>query len=119
MASKLKATTKRSSVHQARAASAKVKEKGSRSSSLALLIGTRKGAFLLNADARRSKWTVSKPLFLGHIVYHMIADPRNSNVVVMASKTRTPWADCVSIIRWWQDVEGINTAASLPEGCQK
>jgi hypothetical protein len=51
-----------------------------------LLVGTRKGAFLLSSRDR-SKWDLSPPIFLGHIIYHMVADPRNSSVVLMAAKT--------------------------------
>jgi photosystem II stability/assembly factor-like uncharacterized protein len=52
-----------------------------------LLIGTRKGAFVLEGDSKRKKWTVSEPIFLGHIVYHMVADPRDPTVILMAAKT--------------------------------
>lgn len=54
---------------------------------LTLLVGTRKGAFLVSDDQKRQKWTVSDPIFLGHIIYHMVADPRNKNVIMMAAKT--------------------------------
>lgn len=51
-----------------------------------LLVGTRKGAFLLNSNDR-SKWEQSDAIFLGHIIYHMVADPRNPSVMLMAAKT--------------------------------
>jgi photosystem II stability/assembly factor-like uncharacterized protein len=51
-----------------------------------LLVGTRKGAFLLNSRDR-SDWDLSEPIFLGHIIYHMVADPRDPSVVLMAAKT--------------------------------
>jgi|GEM_PF-36770 len=54
---------------------------------LTLMIATRKGAFYLRSDATRDSWKISKPEFLGHIVYHMVSDPRGSKVVVMGSKT--------------------------------
>ena len=53
----------------------------------ALLIGTRKGAFVLRGDAKRKQWTLSKPIFLGHVVNHLVQDPRDPKRLVMACKT--------------------------------
>jgi hypothetical protein len=52
-----------------------------------LLVGTRKGAFVLVADAERSTWATSAPIFLGHIVQHLVLDPRDRTTMVMACKT--------------------------------
>ncbi len=52
-----------------------------------LLIGTRKGAFTLKSDAGRRAWTLSAPIFLGHIIHHVIADPRDRRTVLMAAST--------------------------------
>ncbi|HSG89958.1 MAG TPA: hypothetical protein VLA56_12155 [Pseudomonadales bacterium] len=41
-----------------------------------LLIGTRKGAFLLHGTARRDAWTLDGPHFLGHQVHHLVAETR-------------------------------------------
>lgn len=43
-----------------------------------LLVGTRKGAFVLTSDARRQRWAVSGPHFAGWEIYHLkgsSADP--------------------------------------------
>ena len=40
-----------------------------------VLAGTRKGAFLLTSDGKRSKWDVSGPLFAGWEIYHMKGSP--------------------------------------------
>ncbi len=56
-------------------------------SKISLLIGTRKGAFVLSSDDKRSTWTLSDPLFLGHIVYHIAANPKHRKKLVMAAKT--------------------------------
>ena len=40
-----------------------------------VLVGTRKGAFILTADARRSQWSVSGPHFAGWEVYHAKGSP--------------------------------------------
>jgi len=52
-----------------------------------LLIGTRKGAFILRSDGKRKKWKLSKPIFLGHIVHHIVQDPRAPKTLLMACKT--------------------------------
>ncbi|MGE0372126.1 MAG: WD40/YVTN/BNR-like repeat-containing protein [Gammaproteobacteria bacterium] len=53
----------------------------------ALLIATRKGAFILRADPKRRLWSLSKPIFLGHIVNHLVQDPRDPKLLLMACKT--------------------------------
>jgi hypothetical protein len=50
-------------------------------------VGTRKGAFALRADARRRAWKLSGPQFLGHIIHHIVQDPREPRVLLMAAKT--------------------------------
>ena len=39
--------------------------------SVRVLVGTRKGAFILTSDAQRKKWEVSGPHFAGWEIYHM------------------------------------------------
>jgi hypothetical protein len=46
---------------------------------LAILVGTRKGAFILTADKARGKWNIEGPHFLGQIVNHLVLDPRGDN----------------------------------------
>jgi photosystem II stability/assembly factor-like uncharacterized protein len=53
----------------------------------ALWIGTRKGAFVLRAGAVRRSWKLAGPLFLGHIIHHIVQDPRDGRTVLMAAKT--------------------------------
>lgn len=52
-----------------------------------LWIGTRKGAFALRSDARRKTWKLTGPQFLGHVVHHIVHDPRDPKHVLMAVKT--------------------------------
>jgi hypothetical protein len=40
-----------------------------------LLIGTRKGAFILTADGTRKQWDVQGPLFAGWEIYHLAGSP--------------------------------------------
>ena len=52
-----------------------------------LWIGTRKGIFSLRPDARRRVWKLAGPQFLGHIVHHVVQDPREPRRLAMAAKT--------------------------------
>jgi len=44
-------------------------------SGVRVLVGTRKGAFILTADGKRAQWTVSEPLFAGWEIYHLKGSP--------------------------------------------
>src|SRR5581483_196148 len=44
-------------------------------SGVRVLVGTRKGAFILTADGKRQKWSVSGPLFSGWEIFHMKGSP--------------------------------------------
>jgi photosystem II stability/assembly factor-like uncharacterized protein len=44
-----------------------------------VLVGTRKGAFVLTADGKREQWDVSGPHFGGWEIYHMKASPADPN----------------------------------------
>jgi hypothetical protein len=52
-----------------------------------LLIGTKKGGFLLDGDATRVRWTLRDPILLGHMVHHIVQDPRQPEVIVLAART--------------------------------
>ena len=54
--------------------------------SATLLIGTRKGAFVLRSADRRT-WTTDGPHFLGCDIHHMVRDPRDGTTVLMAIRT--------------------------------
>lgn len=53
----------------------------------ALWIATRKGAFQLRSDAKRKEWKLSGPQLLGHVVHHIVQDPREPRIVLLAAKT--------------------------------
>jgi photosystem II stability/assembly factor-like uncharacterized protein len=44
-------------------------------SSVRVLVGTRKGAFILTSDGRRARWEVSGPHFGGWEIYHLKGSP--------------------------------------------
>jgi len=48
-------------------------------SGVRVLIGTRKGAFVLSSDAKRQKWDVSGPHFAGWEIYHLKGSPVDPN----------------------------------------
>ncbi len=52
-----------------------------------LWIGTRKGLFALHPDARRRSYRLSGPQFLGHIIHHVVQDPRDPKLLLAAAKT--------------------------------
>jgi photosystem II stability/assembly factor-like uncharacterized protein len=44
-----------------------------------VLVGTRKGAFVLTADGKRKNWEVSQPHFAGWEIYHLKGSPADPN----------------------------------------
>src|SRR3954452_11251852 len=48
-------------------------------SKVRVLVGTKKGAFVLNSDGTRKKWTVDGPFFAGWEMYHLKASPVDQN----------------------------------------
>jgi photosystem II stability/assembly factor-like uncharacterized protein len=55
-------------------------------SRIRVLVGTRKGAFILISDGKREKWDVSGPHFAGWEIYHMKGSPVDPNRIY-ASQT--------------------------------
>jgi photosystem II stability/assembly factor-like uncharacterized protein len=52
-----------------------------------LLVGTRKGAFILTADAKRESWDVSGPHFAGWEIYHLNGAPTEPNRIYASQST--------------------------------
>ena len=48
-------------------------------SKVRVLVGTRKGAFILAADGKRERWDVSGPHFAGWEIYHLKGSPADPN----------------------------------------
>jgi photosystem II stability/assembly factor-like uncharacterized protein len=55
-------------------------------SKVRVLVGTRKGAFILTSDGKRDKWDVSGPHFAGWEMYHLKGSPADPNRIY-ASQT--------------------------------
>jgi photosystem II stability/assembly factor-like uncharacterized protein len=49
-----------------------------------VLVGTRKGAFILESDGKREKWDVSGPHFAGWEIYHLKGSPLNPNRIYVS-----------------------------------
>ena len=52
-----------------------------------LMVATRKGAWLYHGDAARKAWRADGPHFLGHVVSHLVLDPRDRRTLLAAAKT--------------------------------
>jgi photosystem II stability/assembly factor-like uncharacterized protein len=52
-----------------------------------VLVATRKGAWLYRGDAARKRWRVDGPHFLGHIINHLVLDPRDGRTLLAAAST--------------------------------
>jgi hypothetical protein len=50
-------------------------------------VATRKGAWLYHDDGARRTWRGDGPHFLGHVINHVVLDPRDGRTVLAAAKT--------------------------------
>ena len=51
------------------------------------LVATRKGAWLFHGDGARRSWRADGPHFLGHVVHHLVLDPRDGRTLLAAART--------------------------------
>jgi photosystem II stability/assembly factor-like uncharacterized protein len=56
-------------------------------SGVRVLVGTRKGAFILTSDEKRQKWDVAGPHFAGWEVYHMKGSPADPDRLYASQST--------------------------------
>ena len=54
---------------------------------VSVLIGTRKGAYILRGDKSRRTWKLSDIMFLGQIIHHLVVDPRDGKTILAAART--------------------------------
>ncbi|MFI5035613.1 MAG: WD40/YVTN/BNR-like repeat-containing protein [Acidimicrobiales bacterium] len=52
-----------------------------------VLVGTRKGAFILESDGKRDKWAVNGPFFGGWEMYHLKGSPVDPNRIFASQST--------------------------------
>jgi len=56
-------------------------------SKVRLLVGTRKGAFVMTADGKRKNWKISGPHFAGWEIYHLKGSPVNPERIYASQST--------------------------------
>jgi hypothetical protein len=56
-------------------------------SSVRVLVGTRKGAFVLESDGKRADWNIHGPFFGGWEIYHVKASPADPNRIYASQST--------------------------------
>jgi photosystem II stability/assembly factor-like uncharacterized protein len=56
-------------------------------STVRVLVGTRKGAFILTSDGKREKWSVSGPHFAGWEIYHLKGSPVDPDRIYASQST--------------------------------
>jgi photosystem II stability/assembly factor-like uncharacterized protein len=82
-----------------------------------VLVGTRKGAFVLTADAKRDRWEVSGPHFAGWEIYHVKGSPIDPNRI-WASQSSDWFGQVIQRSddggRNWQTVGNEFAYASVP-----
>ena len=54
---------------------------------VAVLVGTKKGLWILRADAKRKQWATEGPHFYGCIVNHAVVDPRDNKTILASVRT--------------------------------
>ena len=62
-------------------------------STVRVLVGTRKGAFILTSDGKRERWDVDGPHFGGWEIYHLKGSPVRPESAVCVAVQRLVRAD--------------------------
>src|SRR6266568_2193151 len=79
-------------------------------SGVRLLVGTRKGAFVLTSDAKRKDWKVDGPHFAGWEIYHMKGSPVDPNRIY-ASQTSAWFGQIIQRSKdggkTWNELSGL------------
>ena len=92
-------------------------------STVRVLVGTRKGAFILSADGRRLEWEIRGPYFGGWEIYHLKGSPADSNRIY-ASQTSSWFGQIVQRSddggkTWRQPGAPPGEPVTTPEGMPK
>jgi photosystem II stability/assembly factor-like uncharacterized protein len=84
-----------------------------------VLVSTRKGAWIYEGDPARRSWKTKGPHFLGHIVNHMVLDPRDGRTLLAAAKTGHLGPTIfrsTDLGRSWKEAAKPPAFAKAPEG---
>ncbi len=89
-------------------------------SSVRVLVGTRKGAFILTSDGKREKWDVSGPHFAGWEIYHLKGSAVDPNRIY-ASQTSGWFGQIIQRSddggkTWFQPGTPAGAPTTTPEG---
>ncbi len=88
---------------------------------VALLVATKKGAFMLKADRARRSWKQVGTWFLGHVVHHVVPDPRDRRTLLVAARTGhlgpTVFRS-TDLGKHWKEAAKPPAFAEAPEGQQ-
>ena len=92
-------------------------------SSVRVLVGTRKGAFVLASDGKRQKWDVSGPFFGGWEMYHLKGSPVDPNRLY-ASQSSSWFGQIIQRSddggkTWFQPGTPVGEPTTTPEGMPK
>jgi len=103
----------------ARTSPAKRRTNASRTARLVILVGTRKGAWLMHGDAGRRQWRADGPHFLGHIINHLVLDPRDGKTLLAAASTGHLGPTIFRSQDWgktWQEAARPPAFPKVPDG---
>ncbi len=67
---------------------------------LRILVGSRKGTYIVEGDARRTSWKVGSVAHAGNEIYHVVADPRHPGDLY-AAVNNTFWGPSIQRSRDW------------------
>ena len=92
-------------------------------SNVRVLVGTRKGAFILTSDGKRENWDVSGPHFAGWEIYHVKGSPVDPNRIY-ASQTSGWFGQIIQRSddggkTWFQPGTPAGEPTTTPEGMPK
>jgi photosystem II stability/assembly factor-like uncharacterized protein len=92
-------------------------------SQVRVLVGTRKGAFILSSDGKRQKWDVQGPHFAGWEIYHMKGSPVDPNRIY-ASQSSSWFGQVIQRSddggkTWFQPGTPKGEPKTTPEGMPK
>jgi photosystem II stability/assembly factor-like uncharacterized protein len=92
-------------------------------SGVRVLVGTRKGAFVLTADGKRENWKVDGPFFAGWEMYHLKGSPADPNRIY-ASQTSSWFGQIIQRSddggkTWFQPGLAPGEPTTTPDGMPK
>src|SRR6266568_3030604 len=87
-------------------------------SKVRVLVGTRKGAFVLTSDGKRQQWDISGPHFAGWEIYHVRGSTADPNWLY-ASQTSGWFGQMIQRSKdggqTWQELSGLRGHGSGPK----